>query len=375
MRETGENLPDASILLDLADILDTTTDKILSGGTPILRKNKKVNIEGLKEGIVALQDVENFFGKSSAFYIGTVEGIRSRLQINLDDYLHSEYGREALLAEAAIEALTNGYYVEERDVDANFHTESLRLKVKNHATSCVLFVGKAQNYAEYRPTYPSDAITLILSLVNRPVVADIGSGTGKLSQLLVSGASTLYAVEPNRQMRNAAEDILAPYVNYKSVPASAEATTLPDKSIDIITVAEAYHWFDNEQAKAEFRRILSPNGYVVLLWNRFGGDPYDDEKATIEAKYRLSPAISYENRAISLFGKNGYQTAEFDNSMLQTYEEFLGGWSSASYIPNEGTDAYVCFEEQAANLFHRHAQNGRIQTTVKTVCFYGKLNT
>ncbi|MBQ9121421.1 MAG: methyltransferase domain-containing protein [Clostridia bacterium] len=372
--ETGDNLPDASILLDLADILDTTTDKILSGGSTVLRKNKRVNIEGLKEGITALEDLETFFGRTSAFYIGAVSGINDRLQINIENYLYDEDGRQMLLAEALIECLMNGYYVEEADVDANFHSESIRRKIKKHLNDCALFAGKAQNYLDYRPTYPQPAIDLIFSLTKSPVLADIGSGTGKLSQLLVRRVNTLYAIEPNMQMRQTAEHLLSHNQNYVSIAASAEHTTLSDASVDIITVAEAYHWFDNEEAKAEFRRILKSNGYVVLLWNRFGGDRYDAEKEAINAKYRQPSASTYEERAISLFGVGNYQSAEFDNSMLQTYEEFLGGWSSASYIPREGTDGYVDFTKKVADLFHRHAKNGLIETTVQTVCFYGKLN-
>ena len=371
--ETGENLPDASILLALAEILDTTTDKILSGGITTYRRGEKVNVPVLKEGIIALEDLKNLFGKHSAFWRGTVEGIHNRLGVDADNCLRDENGRELLLAEAVIDCITQGYLMEEREVDLYFATESICQRIKKHLSVCRLFVNKAKNYISYRPTYPTQVNDLIFSLLDCPTIADIGSGTGKLSELLLENAKLLYAVEPNAQMRKEAEKLLSSNSNYISVPATAEATTLPAASVDIITVAEAYHWFDNAEAKAEFRRILKPDGVVLLLWNQFAGDSYDKEKAQIEAPYRKDSGVTLEERAKSLFGTDNYQIAKFDNSILQNYEEFIGGWSSASFIPKPGTDAYVDFIKQASDLFHRYSKNGYIRSTITTVCFFGKL--
>lgn len=179
-------------------------------------------------------------------------------------------------------------------------------------------------------------------------------------------------------MRKAAEELLGEYSNYVSIAATADKTTLEDSSVDIITVAEAYHWFDNDATKAEFKRILREDGYVLLLWNQFGGDPFDDEKRAISEKYREKTkikhsGISREQRAISLFGEGNYQKFEFDNSMMQTRESFCGGWASASYIPKKGTDAYCEFMKQSEELFEKYATDGLLKTTIKTICFLGKL--
>ena len=371
--ETGENLPDASILLALAEILDTTTDKILSGGVATRRRTAKVNVPALREGIIALEDLKNMLGKHSAIWRGAVEGINNRLGVNVDNCLCDERGKELLLSEAVVDCVTQGYLMEEQEVDWHFTSESTRQRIKKHLSVCKLFADKAKNYISYRPTYPPQVKTLIFSLADHPVIADIGSGTGKFSELLVENAKVLYAVEPNAQMRNEAETLLCENSNYISLAATAESTTLVDSSIDIITVAEAYHWFDNPAAKEEFRRILKPNGYVMLLWNQFVGAPYDNEKAQIEAQYRNHTTTTYKDRAESLFGNGNYQTAEFDNNMLQSYEEFIGGWSSASFIPKAGTDAYIDFVKQASDLFHRFSKNGMILSTIKTVCYYGKI--
>ena len=126
------------------------------------------------------------------------------------------------------------------------------------------------------------------------------------------------------------------------------------------------------------KRILKENGNVFLIWNQFGGDPFDEEMRIIGEKYRDKTkikqlGITREQRAIHLFGEGNYQKIEFDNSILQTWENFCGGWSSASYIPKQGTDSYCEFLEQAKSLFEKYATNGLLKTTVKTICFFGHL--
>lgn len=376
--ETGENLPDSSILLNLADILETTTDKILSGGV-FIKRNKKINIENLKEGIAALEDMKLFLGEYSMFYIGAVEGINQRLKVNIDDCLRDERGKEILLAEAVIQCLTNGYYIDIKDIEANFKSDTIRRKIKKYLSDCSLFSSKAQDYYDYRPSYPSAVKDLISSICSAPIVADIGSGTGKLSQLLIDDAKILYAVEPNEQMRRTAEDLLGEYPNYISIASTSDKTTLENSSVDIITVAEAYHWFDNEDTKTEFKRVLKNDGYVLLMWNHFGGDAFDEEKKAIDTKYRkktkvFNTDVSSEERAFNLFGKGNYKCFEFDNSIVQTCDSFCGGWASASYIPKQGTEAYKEFIQESSELFEKYATDGLLKTTITTVCYLGKLN-
>jgi len=376
--ETGENLPDASILLELADILDTTTDRILSGGNVIARNHKKVNIEDLKRGIAALEDMRTLFGENSMLYIGAVEGIYQRSRINIDECLRNDIGKELLLAEAVIHKLTNGYYLDEDDVDNSFKTATIRRKIKKYLSDCSLFCGKSHDYSNYRPQYPHAVKELLESVCCHPIIADIGSGTGKFSQLCIDLAQTLYAVEPNSQMRYSAEMLLGENSNYVSIAGTADKTTLGDSSVDIIAVAEAYHWFDNNETRIEFKRILKDNGHVLLLWNQFGGDPYDQEKLTISAKYRkttgiMPSGIPREQRAINLFGEGNYEKFEFDNSITQNCESFCRGWASASYVPKQGTNEHAEFIAEASDLFKKYATNGFLKTTIKTICFLGKL--
>jgi len=376
--ENGDNLPDAAILLELADILDTTTDKILSGGNVVVRRKKKINIQDLREGIEALEKIKLCFGERSVIYLGAIEGINSKIRIQIQDCLSNEDGKEMLLAELVIQYLADGCYVENEDIEEHFQSEMLKRKIRKYMSDFSLFSNKAQNYIDYRPSYPMGVADLIFDKMDKPVIVDIGSGTGKLSKLCVERCETLYAVEPNRQMRQFAEELLSHHINYVSLAASAENTTLADASVDIITAAESYHWFDNEIAKKEFKRILKPNGYVFLIWNVFAGDAYEEEMNAISDFYRSKKQIGrakipHEQRAIALFGKNSYEKAELDNSMLQDFDSFCGGWLSTSFAPDKGTDDYKKFCEKAKMLFDKYAIDGKICSTIKTVCYWGKL--
>ena len=376
--ENGENLPDASILLDLADILDTTTDKILSGGHLVVRKNRKVDIDKLKAGIDAIESLKSSFGEYSSFYKGAIEGINNKMNFDIENCFIDKAGKELLLAEAVIQSLLNGYSVDDIDVEEHFTSEAMKRQINKYRFDSSLFSSQAANYKKYRPSYPSEAIELILSQFESPTIADIGSGTGKLSKLLVENAKILYSIEPNRQMRKSAEDIMNCHSNYISIASFAEQTTLPDSSVDIITAAESFHWFDNEKTHKEMRRILKDNGYVFLLWNVFGGDAFDEEMSNLKISYRTkkrqkNSGIAYRERADHLFGENNYNVNEFDNSIQQTFEEFCGGMLSTSFAPDKASEDYGRFISDIKAIFDKYAKDGKINTTITTVCYWGKL--
>lgn len=132
------------------------------------------------------------------------------------------------------------------------------------------FTNRVDSYVKYRPSYPQAAIDYLYNDIGlRPncKIADIGSGTGSLSKLLLERGSNVIAVEPNQAMREAAEKSLDSNPNFQSRSGSAEATGLPEQSVEFIVCAQAFHWFDRVAAQTEFRRILQPGGKVILLWN------------------------------------------------------------------------------------------------------------
>ena len=298
--EIGENLPDASILLELADILETTTDKILNAGCLIARKNKKIAISDIQDGFAALSDMKHFFGADSPFYRGAVEGIGQKLKLNIEESLQTDKGKESLLAEALVHYLVNGYTVDPEEIDRAFSSPEIRTKIKKYRSDTRLFEHKVKQYAAYRPPFPTQLVDLIFAENQSPVIADIASGTGRLSALCIDRAKTVYAIEPNENMRKAAEDLLSSHENYISLAAFAENTALPDNSVDIITIAGAYHYFDNTNTKKELCRILKPNGKVFLFWNRYTGNAYDSEKEILDEKYRKKKKhVRYFNRRCS----------------------------------------------------------------------------
>jgi ubiquinone/menaquinone biosynthesis C-methylase UbiE len=132
------------------------------------------------------------------------------------------------------------------------------------------FSTRAQNYVRYRPGYPPEVIYLLKAecgLTANSMVADVAFGTGIFTRLLLENGNRVIGVEPNPEMRRAGEEFLAQYQRFTSVSGTAEATTLSGESVDIVTVAQAAHWFDPKKAKDEFVRILKPGGWVVLIWN------------------------------------------------------------------------------------------------------------
>ena len=146
--------------------------------------------------------------------------------------------------------------------------------------------------------------------------------------------------------------------------------------MNAITVAEAYHWFDSPETRAEFRRILRPGGRVFLLWNHFRRNPYDEEMQAIQQGHRTFPRPPQRTgaqRADDLFGPGGWQKFAFDNTMHQTFEQFYGGMCSASFAPEDGTVAGKAHRAAVRALFDKHAQNGCIVTHVETVCYAGQI--
>ena len=140
------------------------------------------------------------------------------------------------------------------------------------------FSSRVDNYVKYRPGYPDEVIKFLQTECNLSVgsvIADIGSGTGIFTSLLLNQGYKVYAVEPNEDMQQAAIARLGGYKSFMPINAGAEATTLPEESVDLIVCAQAFHWFNNEKSRAEFKRILNDEGRAALIWNNRQADADD----------------------------------------------------------------------------------------------------
>src|SRR5512143_1419184 len=132
------------------------------------------------------------------------------------------------------------------------------------------FSNRVEDYARSRPTYPAQVLETMrrdCGLKVESIIADVGCRTGILSRLLCDAGNWVYGVAPNASMLEAARESLRGYAKFKAVLAPAEATTLTPSSVHFVTAAQSFHWFDPKEAKREFKRILKPGGWVVLLWN------------------------------------------------------------------------------------------------------------
>ena len=184
------------------------------------------------------------------------------------------------------------------------------------------FSNRAKFYDQYRPGYPEEIIELLKSecdLSPSSVIADIGSGTGILSRLFLRNGNIVFGVEPNREMREVAEELLREYQNFRSINGNAEATDLRGKSVELVTAGQAFHWFHIEKAKEEFSRILKPGGRVVLIWN----DRRTDSTPFLQA---------YEG-LLTKFGTD-YKKVDFKNFDTGAFSQFFGrdGFKSKALI-------------------------------------------
>ena len=151
------------------------------------------------------------------------------------------------------------------------------------------FSSRVANYVRFRPGYPAAIVELLrreYELADASEVADIGSGTGLLSRDFLDAGLAVTGVEPNREMREAGDALLTGYARFRSVDGTAEATTLGDSSVDLITAAQAFHWFDVDATRREWLRVLRPNGAVALIWNeRLVETPFMREVEAITDKF------------------------------------------------------------------------------------------
>ena len=132
------------------------------------------------------------------------------------------------------------------------------------------FSDRVENYVKYRPSYPKEIIPFLekyYDLSGDKRIADIGSGTGIFSELFLQSGYSVIGIEPNDHMRRAAETRLGKYQGFTSRNHRAEQTGLRSHSLDMITVAQAFHWMEPIKTKKEFLRILKPDGHIVLAWN------------------------------------------------------------------------------------------------------------
>jgi ubiquinone/menaquinone biosynthesis C-methylase UbiE len=244
------------------------------------------------------------------------------------------------------------------------------------------FSDRAETYAKYRPRYPDEMLQFLEALVAPPAaVADVGSGTGILTAQLLKCGYDVWAVEPNEAMRTAAERTLSDSTAFRSVVGTAEATTLEDRSIDLITCAQAFHWFERVQTRLEFSRILKSDGWVALLWNERQEDAspinraYDDLLQAMASDYQnMSHRRIAAEDIRAFFAPGEAQLRTFANSQTLDCDGFLGRLMSSSYVPNVGQPGHQEIVEAAKRVFEAHQAAGKITFEYETKVYVGRLS-
>ena len=244
------------------------------------------------------------------------------------------------------------------------------------------FSSRVDDYVRYRPSYPPAAIELLqqrCGLNPRAVVADIGSGTGILTRLLLPHAAQVAAVEPNDPMRAAAEAASAGDARFLSVKGTAEATTLGDASIDLVVAGQAFHWFKVARARTEALRITRPGAAGALLWNEHpvSGSPflagYERLLRRHASEYDAVVGSRVDEPAMREFLGGAMQCATFPNQQSFDYEGLRGRLMSSSYAPEPGHPEHEPLLAGLAQLFAAHQQGGRILFPYVTLVYFARL--
>lgn len=245
------------------------------------------------------------------------------------------------------------------------------------------FSSRVDDYVKYRPGYPIEILDVLADecgLTPESVIADIGCGTGILAKLFLDNGNPVVGVEPNREMREAAENFLSEYARFNSLDGSAEATRLPAHSVDFLMAAQAFHWFDRDKTRAEWLRAIKPEGWAVLLWN----DRHVDRtpflaayEATLQEFATDYKEVNHKNiqddALIQPFFGGDIQRAHFDNLQHFDLTGLVGRVASSSYCPERGSARFEAMVKRLNEIFAAHAQHGRVTFEYDTIMYYGHM--
>lgn len=254
----------------------------------------------------------------------------------------------------------------------------------NTLNSTERFSNRVADYVKYRPDYPSALIAYLTEccgLRSSQVVADIGSGTGLLTQLLLKQGNPVYGVEPNAKMRAAAEEFLQIYPRFKSVAGQAEATRLESHSVDWIVAGQAFHWFDQRATRQEFDRILKPDGWLALIWNsRLMSDPFQQAYEGFLLTHAPDYSVVSQRRPSAetlaeFFAPAKMETATFDHQQIFDFEGLKGRLLSCSYAPKEDAENYGEMIDALRSLFYKCSHQDQLFFRYTTHVYYAQQKT
>jgi SAM-dependent methyltransferase len=255
-------------------------------------------------------------------------------------------------------------------------SQALRDRYRPEGGVTAVFSNKVADYAASRPDYPR-ALVAALARPGRRVV-DLGAGTGLLTRALLEAGCEVVAVEPNEAMRAACDAALGGQARYRSVAGTAEATTLPAASADLVTAAQAFHWFQVDAARAECLRILGPGGEVALAWNdRVLSDPLHVALDEVFARFggaKRGALVAHEDRSDvpRFFAGAPTRTLEFAHEHRLDAAGLRALAFSRSYMPARDSDAGGQAAQALDAVFDRFADGPTVAVRYRTVAIVGR---
>jgi len=243
------------------------------------------------------------------------------------------------------------------------------------------FTDRVGDYMRYRPDYPEEILDDLRGVGLGPgvVAADIGAGTGIFAELLLRSGADVIGVEPNDAMRAAAETLLGENPRFRAVKGSAEATGLPYHSVDFVTAAQAFHWFDPVATRREFERILKPGGWIALVWNsrRLASTAFLLEYEALLRRdgtdyAAVASRYPHAEQVRDFFGGE-VMTRTISHGQQLDREGLRGRLLSSSYTPPEGHPDRAPMLSALDEIFDRHAQDGRVTIEYDTELHLGRL--
>jgi len=244
------------------------------------------------------------------------------------------------------------------------------------------FSDRVDNYVKYRPSYPVELMSYLqkeFNITQDTTIADIGSGTGKFTELLLPLCKRVYAVEPNKEMRLSAEKKMIGHKRFVSIDGTSENTKIDTNTIDMITVAQAFHWFDLEKTKIEFQRIITQHGNVVIIANKrlFNTDFLAGYEAILQNSITEYSEVNHyrmTSEIVRAFFNSNYVQKIFSYTQSFDLHGLIGRLCSSSYTPKKETEEYKILEEKVTEIFNKYSENGTIDFNYETVVQSGKIN-
>lgn len=238
------------------------------------------------------------------------------------------------------------------------------------------FSDRVSDYVRWRPGYPPALLEWLqeeAGLSATSIVADIGSGTGISANFLLATGCTVHAVEPNQAMREAAERWLGGRPSFHSIAGTAQATGLPEGCVDLVVAAQAFHWFRSAQTRAEFSRILKPDGSVALIWNERKLDATPFLRGYEALLQRFGTDYNEVPRTENLedFFLGPFSGRGFPNEQRFDFEGIKGRLLSSSYAPALGDPRHEPMLEELRRLFDTEARDGTVVIDYVTRAFLG----